>query len=1022
MEDDTTTTRTIREGAKNDRSSIVAHPKFLHDQRLWPIVAPIVFLLLSIGGRGALLTSALGLTSCLYMKSTNNSDGALLSIWVTLFAVDVFLVIQIFQLVVSVSIFYVFLLLNINQFLAMLGLWAALHFPQVCGTDYLNVMERILMGTLPFPLHALTMHFLSQSFSFEYALPYYTIIAAIIFHMISTPARSSYGNHSVLTSLESILHAVYTIIVPPITYASLHHSDLFTTHHLWNLSASLFLPLAALTLFPFNRPEGWKDKRVFCNVLSFLSVILLTGYVEHRLLLTSLVYSLSIPHPYNVWAFTTAVYSLPLYMYLFTLPTNRRVELSMYVTSSVGTVAAATAMGMSYVSILLSSVCGAMGTHILIRKRSGWSFLVTAASVMLVSYHIVSRKFNHVQYVFSYDGKTDIQWISVYMLLFIGLSMFFISSVRFDLSPRLNSLLFLLLSLLLTGVEYLVYYESLHSDVPIYNGLYVCATSLLGVYTWYKLEKAGALDNRWNILGYPLLISKIFMQPNEAPYVFASTFIYLTVIYSFYSYLAHSRSIDPYQRIVMIIVMGVITFFTPDSIFSTTLAAQLDASPSSFGMTFLLWSLGISPITFPSASKAASNSYTTAHYPSQSSELASRWMRTFNVVLSLAGIFFTCVEHSSTNIFLHRQFGDGTPTWLLYAGLSFILFSATGYQLISRDVSAGASRHMESYRRGSLIMTYSGFLSFLLSSLLCFSSSFSPYSIAFHTYTALLLFSGLQFIFSTLIPNRFTVHRWIFYYSSLSAPLVVSLLYLTEGRKGRYKEFYLMFIYTCMELIMALILRQQLTKSTTPTNRQEGRGNTQEGRSNPQERVTLKDTQEKMQVQLWMNTSTVVSYLSMVLLYTLFIGGSYLSVLFASPIMFLYVPRFRKRNAYSMVIFAITTLCIYLSLYEMIALPLLFRLGITSLDSFGGLWTFLKNIILWALALAYHLPTLSTLYNDSMLPHWSFYFTLLAPLQFLGLIFSDHPSIQIMSAVAFIVAGIQLLNVRTKQNQMRNQI
>ncbi|KAF2075558.1 hypothetical protein CYY_003144 [Polysphondylium violaceum] len=611
--------RMTKSTTSNSSSSFDTMFSFSYNTRVAFSLIPSLIIIVCLGGRLTLYTAAFSILVTYLLDFLNYSELTIGSIWIGLLMVDVSVMIFGIELV-SHSLVNAILLFNLAMVLALTGIWATLQFKWVTNSfpRLATSMERILMANIIYPTSVLFTWAIIVFQGLENSAFYLLFILCIQYYLFALPLRSfkvrssketmTSTNDFILTRLDSGVITLTILFFPCLFYFATYHRVIFNdTLHLVNIA--FLVSLSSVFLFICSKygslwwvlPSYWNFKLkqtgqqqhsnnnqfniIFKigTVAKVLSMVLLVGCIEYRVLFYSETFYTALRHLSPTWSIfivTMVLYSLAAMVYYIFIgfeSTIHRVDnqQELFLDSMIQTLSLRAKIvfhllsiffsaGVSvildfpfYMFILVSLACLSFtfylfGSKNQYRDISFWVFSLTSTAV-LAWYLYYNFWFIEYQFssIFSFGSDIDIdgntRLISLNAICYCIMALFVVSLVPIKFIKLLSGIL-IVQSILFTLIEIALYSEDMYP-----SHLMLISSALL-IYIHSRLLANDYISKGSSIVLYSLNIGKIvslFFPPISANYL--GTF---TIILVFYAMLnVRNTNINNNNKVSLLLVI-----------------------------------------------------------------------------------------------------------------------------------------------------------------------------------------------------------------------------------------------------------------------------------------------------------------------------------------------------------------------------------------------------------------------------------------------------------------------------------
>eukprot|EP00850_Spirogloea_muscicola_P017425 SM000149S01360 [mRNA] locus=s149:280764:287589:- [translate_table: standard] len=309
---------------------------FAYNGRVAAALVPCVLVVLGAGGRAVLGTATVGLMAAYILDALQMRLAAFFGIWATLFACAAAAALSGLGfapgLPLALSGLVLFTCLHL---IFLCGIWASLQFRwlQLEQPAVVLALERLLFACCPLVAAAIQTWGVIAAAGVA-AAPFYLMpILFGLYWLFSLPRPSSFrakaerghGGSSavsgsddlILGPLESCLHSAALLFLPLAFFLAIYHSRPVGLEEVCDLLLLFFVPVL-FQLFATTRGALWwlhlssgnmHKVRVWNGLVSLLIVL---GCVEARVIFHSFGHYISLPAPFNVLLLTLAVYGVGL--------------------------------------------------------------------------------------------------------------------------------------------------------------------------------------------------------------------------------------------------------------------------------------------------------------------------------------------------------------------------------------------------------------------------------------------------------------------------------------------------------------------------------------------------------------------------------------------------------------------------------------------------------------------------------------------------------------------------------------
>eukprot|EP00301_Raphidiophrys_heterophryoidea_P027404 c9641_g1_i3.p1 GENE.c9641_g1_i3~~c9641_g1_i3.p1 ORF type:complete len:1077 (+),score=310.73 c9641_g1_i3:1-3231(+) len=483
---------------------------FRHSVRFGFVLIPILGILVTLGRSAALVTLLLGTMFSYALDMSGHGQLALLVWWGGLISMWISTLIS----VVWTFGFDGFILVvapTLATLVLCVGFWGSLQFSWMLNNhpQIVLLMEKMLFTHTLIPSSTVVCWLCLTSCPSALVALLTCAYTCITYGLFSIPIPSSFQSQHdslsepVLSKLESSIHTLYTLIMPPILYLALHKHAMFallfpfgvpddsqvTTHLLNAVGLSAVSILSVSVLAYTNDALWWLDtddevKKHLFRITTVISATLLGVWFEMRVLFGSYASLISLPSPFSYIFITVGVYGFIFALVLHSIGVLHRLGLvGVTAILEISCMSLVVAFGVPVAYILVLAV----GVYFLarfyfdksIRKYSLFSLCATA-----VAAGFMLRHFFFLDFTFPSHPSLSVQIVTVLLLAALVLTLVIPGLAIAGVAPQVPAFLLTVHCGLLSVLEHTLH----HSFPAVYPAYLVVLTSGVGLALSYRMH------------------------------------------------------------------------------------------------------------------------------------------------------------------------------------------------------------------------------------------------------------------------------------------------------------------------------------------------------------------------------------------------------------------------------------------------------------------------------------------------------------------------------------------------------
>eukprot|EP00002_Diphylleia_rotans_P036120 TRINITY_DN792_c1_g2_i1.p1 TRINITY_DN792_c1_g2~~TRINITY_DN792_c1_g2_i1.p1 ORF type:complete len:1018 (+),score=155.61 TRINITY_DN792_c1_g2_i1:34-3087(+) len=658
---------------------------FQFNRRVACAFIPCLLILLMFGGKPLLWVIIAGLVATLLLDYAEVKNGVFIGLWGSLvFAQGILLGTGIFYL--ERTFFNVLLLFNFGIIVGLTGVWISLQFihEMELSLHVMKLAERVLFVASPFPISAILTWATTVFLGVANAPFYYMVYLGICLYIFVLPLKSSFATASqqgppqtetfICGRFETIVQILSFLVIPTIFYAAIHHNTFLSGYwNICNMLITLFTPLIVLRAFSQKGALWWMSlpedrmNSVKAAMLN-LSVFVLVGCFEYRVVFTSYYHYISIPAPLNYVVVTVGMYSFAIavlthYMGLLG-------NMSIYVATlfvELSALAWSFVLGLPFLMFPLPLAGGYFLTTFYYHRRlkDYMIFILTATGCLLwfsrKTLWFIDYQFELVNWTVQ---TTSIILVLMFVLIAIGPGLL--------IAGDSASLLGCILAVHALGMSF--FEQMFHTEgEDVYPSSLVLLTSGLGVYLSHKLEIQGRISKQMKWTLATIYLSKVSLLLGESEMAIPSVLLLaLTICPSLYWRNSPQMTIP--QGFFHFATIGIACFLTRHTFQQQLLSFIIGQTPNEsmiFSFFIIVWALNSLPLSY-------------WYFPH------IQGAKRMNVILLLSGVCFAVLQPNVdilASITLRRSYSSLASTsdpsswasWLLFIAIVMIFMGLTSF-------------------------------------------------------------------------------------------------------------------------------------------------------------------------------------------------------------------------------------------------------------------------------------------------------------------------------------------------------